>query len=282
MARIGIAAAVLALLLPTTSGAVDGVFELSQTCAENTGCLPGDGGGFPITIGQSGSYRLTSDLVVPDENTTGITVSASDVKIDLNGFAIVTQSCLGATSSSCASVGVGDGINTSGITYGITVSGGNVVGMGDFGILLPQQSHVSNVSARWNQNDGISVTAGSTVEDCLVFGNGVNGISSSGGVTIRGNTTRDNGDDGIAGGIGSLIVNNLSNSNDGDGISAGSFGDDVAYVRENITRSNTGFGLNLEPDTPYIGNVVDNNTGGTVSGGLPLGVNSCDGTASCP
>ena len=42
--------------------AVDGVVEINQTCAVNTGCFAGDTPGFPVTITVAGSYRLTSNL----------------------------------------------------------------------------------------------------------------------------------------------------------------------------------------------------------------------------
>jgi hypothetical protein len=57
----------------------------------NIGCFSGDAAGLPVTInGAAGrSYRLTGDLTVPDENTNGIVVSANDIGIDLNNFAII-------------------------------------------------------------------------------------------------------------------------------------------------------------------------------------------------
>ena len=35
-------------------------------------------------------------------------------------------------------------------------------------------------------------------------------------------------------------------------------------------------------DGAYRENVIDNNTGGTVSGGVDLGANMCDGNTTCP
>lgn len=68
--------------------ASDGVLEINQTCAVQTGCFAGDTAGLPVTISASGSYRLTSNLVVPDENTDGIVVDTENVSIDLAGFEI--------------------------------------------------------------------------------------------------------------------------------------------------------------------------------------------------
>jgi hypothetical protein len=42
--------------------ASDGQLEINQACAVNTGCFPGDDPGFPVTITQPGSYRLTGNL----------------------------------------------------------------------------------------------------------------------------------------------------------------------------------------------------------------------------
>jgi hypothetical protein len=44
---------------------------------------------FPIVITQPGSYRVKSNIVVPDANTTAINIESRDVTIDLNGFAIL-------------------------------------------------------------------------------------------------------------------------------------------------------------------------------------------------
>src|SRR5690606_10202060 len=69
--------------LAAPAPAADGVIEINQTCAKQTGCFDNDTANFPVTIdGKAGkSYRLTSDLVVPDENTTAIRISADDVSI---------------------------------------------------------------------------------------------------------------------------------------------------------------------------------------------------------
>ena len=81
--------ALLALGLSSPALAVDGMLEINQACAVSTGCFSGDAAGLPVTITAAGSYRLTSNLTVPDENTDGIVVSANDISIDLNGFGII-------------------------------------------------------------------------------------------------------------------------------------------------------------------------------------------------
>ena len=86
----------LASLIARAAIASEGVLEINQTCAVQTGCFAGDAAGLPVTITASGSYRLTSNLAVLNENTDGIQVGADDVSIDLNGLAIqVPVTCSG-------------------------------------------------------------------------------------------------------------------------------------------------------------------------------------------
>jgi len=68
--------------------ATDGVIEINQTRAIAGGITAGDNPGFPITISQSGSYRLTSNLTVPT-GVEGIRITANGVSLDLNGFTII-------------------------------------------------------------------------------------------------------------------------------------------------------------------------------------------------
>ena len=87
----------LFLTLVTPALASDGVLEINQTCALETGCFVGDSAGFPVTITAPGSYRLTSSL-----NPTGasvILIGSSRVQVDLNGFGLTTSSPFAAVSS---------------------------------------------------------------------------------------------------------------------------------------------------------------------------------------
>ena len=65
---------ILLLFLTLTAPALasDGVIEINQTCAVQTGCIDNSGGigdtpGFPVTIEIPGSYVLTSNLVVSEK-----------------------------------------------------------------------------------------------------------------------------------------------------------------------------------------------------------------------
>src|SRR6185436_13484798 len=87
--RIGGAVAALALLLTARSTyAVDGVVLIDEAAVLAGGITSGDGPGYPVTISDPGSYRLSSDLNVPP-GTNGFDIVANNVTLDLNGFNVI-------------------------------------------------------------------------------------------------------------------------------------------------------------------------------------------------
>ena len=76
------------LAISGPANAVDGVLEINQTCAVNTGCFAGDTAGFPVTISASGSYRLTGNLDLVGTAVPVIQITADRVTLDLNGFMV--------------------------------------------------------------------------------------------------------------------------------------------------------------------------------------------------
>ena len=294
--------ALLALGLSSPALAVDGVLEINEACAVNIGCFSGDVAGLPVKITAAGSYRLTSNLTVPDENTDGIVVSADDVSIDMNGFAIIGPvTCTGLPLTCTHTSGTGDGIvGPSAAFTNTSVRNGSVTGMGNHGVSLGEQAEVTDLRVRSNRSNGIYVQTASTVmrstahknggtgirtesagtvSDSIAHANGTSGIYAQQGSTVSGNTVRNNGHNGIGVAQGSTVSGNTAYNNASDGIevAAGS------TVLGNTARSNTGYGLNLSADTGYSGNVVSGNTGGTVSGtAVQLGQNACNGNTTCP
>jgi hypothetical protein len=251
----------LGLAISQTAWATDGVAEINHTCAVQTGCFAGDAAGYPVYIdGQAGrSYRLTSDLIVPNVNTHGILINTGDIGIDLNNFAITGAGCVGAVSNCTPSpAGTGSGIaRNSALNRGTSVKNGAITGMGSRGVFLGDQAEITNLRVRWNGLDGINTSTGSTVTGNTVFQNGRHGINVFNGATVSGNNATANIGDGIQANAGCL-------------------------VQRNIMRSNDGFGLSLGSDSAYRENVINNNTPGTVTGGVNMLANSCNGTATCP
>ena len=255
------------------------MLEINQTCAVQTGCFAGDTAGWPVTITEGGSYRLTSNLIVPDKTTGAILVSTSSVSIDLNGFEIVRSDCVGATENCTPALGSGSGVaRTTLSNRGISVKNGSITGMGLYGVFLGEHAEVTGLRVRWNRLDGINVSIGSSVSDNTAFRNGDEGIFAGFGSNISGNTAYLNGDIGIFADSGSTVSGNTAYANGGDGIFTG-FG---SSVQRNTLRSNGGFGLRLFFDAAYRDNVITGNTMGTVYGGVNMGSNSCDGTTTCP
>ena len=205
----------LGLTAPAHAG--DGVIEINQAKAEAGGVTPGDTEGFPVTISESGSYRLTGNLTVPDENTTAIEITADDVTIDLNGFAILGPT--DCSSGSCTPTGPGVGIEST--ETGISVINGTVRGMGSRGIdievldLTFQRNRISNVIAADNGGTGIRAH-GAIISACVAKQNGGSGIETFNGV-VTDSLAQSNGNHGIRG-INSMVSNNTSLSNKSSGI----------------------------------------------------------------
>ena len=99
--------------------AVDGVVLINQSTVMAAG-------GFPYIINQSGSYKLSGNLIVQQTGTSAIMIAASNVTLDLNGFTIQgpPQTCNG---SICTPV---YGIAAPSIQTNITVRNGSIVGFG--------------------------------------------------------------------------------------------------------------------------------------------------------
>ena len=161
-----------------------------------TGCFAGDTANFPVTITAPGSYALTGNLVVPNENTTGILVTASSVSIDLNGFEIVRAGCEGETSSCTPASGTGSGVAIDFSQVGVAVRDGSVRGMGSHGISLGPGAQVKNVQARWNRLNGIQADEFSIFTGNVAVENGNDGISALVGSTLSGNVASSNGNSG--------------------------------------------------------------------------------------
>lgn len=261
-------ACLFAIAVPTFAS--DGVLEISQTCALSTGCFSSDASGFPVTISQSGSYVLTSNLDVTGQanpgNVTAVDVNASYVKIDLNGFSIIGPGTTGS----------GMGIDAS-FSNGVTVLNGQIRGMGSNGVRTDRRGHIEGLLVENNGGDGIFADIYSVVKDNRVFSNAGFGIDA-GGSTIQGNVCYNNTKSGINGNNGSSIEGNAVNFNTADGIEV-RFG---SLLRGNAIRGNGGFGMNNTSGVSgYTENVFEGNGSGSVSGGVQIGENLC-GAVVCP
>lgn len=272
--RLLATAAGLALIVAASpSRAIDGMTLIDQNKALAGNVTPGDTAGFPVSITRSGSYRLSSDLIVPNADTTAIdvTTAAGSVTIDLNGFSIsgpvvCTGSSAANPPTSCTPTptdpnifGPGSGIRAAPSTA-LTIRNGTIRGMGRNGIFVfnAPQTRIEGMTIVENGAEGIFAGL-ATVDNNLVEGNLKNGILFNQGI-VRGNNVGRNGGDGIVStGIGGIVTGN------------------------NLHR-NGGVGLRNPANSPYSFNNFDNNFGGFVAppgAGNNVGHNSCNGGA-CP
>jgi parallel beta-helix repeat protein len=243
--------------------AVDGIVLINQANASAGNVTPGDTPGFPVTISAPGSYKLSSNLVMPDANTTAIEITTNNVSIDLNGFSILgpTTCSGGPPVTSCSPAGTGNGIASN--HSSIAVVNGNIRGMGADGIHLDGGSNnrIEKVQAISNGGVGIFLGGGQdTVSSCHGSLNGATGISGRG--LARSNIAEGNG------GVGLSVENaidNIARSNHGNGLDA--FG----VITGNSAFENTGAGVSASCPSTVIGNYAVGNLGGNIVRAPPSG-----------
>jgi hypothetical protein len=204
--------------------AADGVILIHQDNALGF-ALSGDAPGFPITISKKGSYRLSSNITVPDANTTAIEITADNVSLDLNGFTISGPVvCPDPVVTPCASPNVlVAGVRSTGVDT--TVRNGIITGMGGRGIFL--------------QNEG------GRVEGVFVANNLSNGIEVTRSAIVLHSTARRNAGVGISVPTGSLAIANVAFLNAGGGI----FGNVTVGVGQNVAGGNSFFNIGTVQQT---------------------------------
>jgi hypothetical protein len=196
--------------LSSTLYAVDGVILIDQNHAIAGGVTPGDAPGFPVTISQPGSYRLSGNLTVPTVSTAGIVITADHVTIDLNGFSISGTVVCFQTPALCEPVSDSAGILS--LSQFTKVVNGNVYGMG-YGLLLNGAgSYVEKVLVDTCFWMGIYIKSGVVVNN-IVTRNGTVGILADGSATISGNNAIGNGQYGYSLTCPTVMIGNSASLN---------------------------------------------------------------------
>lgn len=207
----------LAVFAPLTAFAVDGVVLINQANALAGSVTPGDTPGFPVTISQSGSYKLSSNLVISDPNGTVILITADNVTIDLNGFSIIGPSvCNGhgiTPTTSCTIVNTESvGIDAT-LRVGITILNGVIRGMAFVGFVCLEDAHVEGIQAILNAS-GMQ-TNGVVVHNIANY----NLIAGFNGAAIFKDNVANGNQIGFLSGLssGGMYINNIANFNSGQG-----------------------------------------------------------------
>ncbi len=221
-------------------------FAVNAVAATTGGIVPINQSKVPFTITASGSYKLTSDLVVTDPTVSAITVLVPNVTIDLNGFSIM---------------GGFRGINAL-LEPLITVTNGQISGMAQEGVVTGHSSRIERIRAFGNGRAGISCDDGCEITNCVVNNNSQAGIevinfsSLYGRALVASNVVQYNGSVGI------FVANGAS------------------LITGNVVNHNGGYGLQCGGMAGYSNNVFFEN-GGTPYNCVNMGQNICTGT-SCP
>jgi hypothetical protein len=176
---------------------------INQNTALAGNVTPGDTAGFPVTLSQPGSYKLTSNLYVP-KNSTGVSITAANVTLDLNGFSIIApNTCYRYADNkrvtcdyAASSAGVFVGENAA----GAMVRRGTVKGFKQ-GVLLYTSASVEDITATFNEQ-GVSIIGNSGtfrlsgINASYNWGNGINIGNGIG--TLERSQSNYNGGKGIA------------------------------------------------------------------------------------
>lgn len=259
--------------------AVDGIILIDQNRALAGNVTPGDTPGFPVSITQPGSYKLSGNLTVPDSMTTAIEISSDFVTVDLNGFSIIGPvDCSTLTPAGLCNgqkgrdtgVGIKAGVAfTSAICFNLTIRNGTIQGMGSSGIdIFGDSILVEYMNVRSNGADGMRTSR-------------LPGGSSSPQTNVI--TMHNNAQLNRAAGISveaGLVTDNVASQNGATGIIVFLYG----TVARNVCSYNVLGGLNLG-QVSYMDNTLarngDNGAISQVTGGHNLGRNLC-GSVVCP
>jgi hypothetical protein len=283
MMRYSVLAATI-VSFPMAAAAVDGLIEINQNRALVGGVTPGDTPGFPVTITQAGSYRLTGNLNLPTTDTTGIRIESSEVSVDLNGFGVLAPGLCNGCPATGGCTG-GSGIGILAVSPDVHVRNGIVRGMGSDGIQISFRGSVEGLATSFNGGHGINFPGGEgTVVRSNSHANGGRGVNIGGGGVVSGNRISCNADDGVNLARGTIVGNNiLENGARGVRIvETGTVQDNgvefntgcgivpnAATVANNGIRSNAGGGICATSSGAIIGNSLDSN-GSAVSTGKAL------------
>lgn len=277
--------------------ASDGVIEINQASALAGNVTAGDTPGFPITLSASGSYLLTSNLTLPEDDTAdGIHIEASHVSLDLNGFSIIGPvSCQFVVDTVVCSLP--RNLGQAGVRVGgndVAISNGTITGSRENAIANATDLsglRIERIRVSSNAGNGLGIRGtGIVVENCYLGLNGANGMRLdlvTGSCDVSGNTLIQNNSTGAfyRGDNNAKAIcsfrNNLATDNVGDGLRQEG---GTASFLGNHSIGNGGYGIGGAGSMAYGQNVISGNDSGTIEPGSPveIGLNYCDGNTTCP
>lgn len=202
--------------------------------AINATNTPGDADSI-YKITAAGSYYLAGN-VSGASGFHGIQITASNVTLDLNGFALI-----GTTGSlDGVNIATSRGVN-------IVVKNGAIRSWGDCGIEMeynagnPPQGRIERIQADNNGRSGILTEFNCEIVDCVASENAAYGFAGGPSSIYKGSTARFNGSDGFYTQSAASVSNCIANSNTGRGFSLS-----LHSVAENCTAESNGIGFTAQ------------------------------------
>ena len=198
----------------------------------------------PFYITNAGSFFFTTNLT-GTANTNGITVTADNVTLNLNGFVLS-----GGGPS-------GNGIHVPGTVVNLTICNGIIGNWGGHGISATNAAYGQFTGLKMYDNsaDGMSV-GNAIVTQCIAIGNNGIGILTGGNSTIKDCVAQANGGGGINGS--GVIADCVASSNgSGVGITAGT----GTVIRNCSVQNNGGGGIATAASCQVENCTVDFNNG---------------------
>jgi hypothetical protein len=228
--------------------AADGVILINQATVTA-------GGGFPYTISQSGSYKLSGPLTA-SANVSAIVIGASNVLLDLNGFTITCQGTQNPGITTPATV-------TGGAIIGVKIRNGSITGCySAVDMSRATDAEIDAIQASNYQLTGILISNG-IVRGCSTYG----ATGAPGPFVLYSN--------GISYNSSFAIIEGNRLSNDYFGI----VGEGLARISGNVI-SASGAGMDIRSNGKFAPLIGGNDLGAAdagVLGGVSQGNNSCNG-----
>lgn len=221
-------------------------------------------GSLPYVIQSSGAYYLTANLTGA-EGANGISIQASNVSLDLNGFT------LAGVPGSQIGIHVASGQSNVQVRHG-TISRWTT------GIEARAAGHCRFESLRIAENasQGLGAGAGSLVDNCIAFSNGGIGISTEQNSTIKDSAAGSNSLHGFALGAGNRIQNGRTYQNLGTGLVAGNH----CIISACLAFNNSASGILTGEDAQIDGTKASSNGSNGIMAGHNATITGCSATGN--
>ncbi|MBN1674216.1 MAG: right-handed parallel beta-helix repeat-containing protein [Kiritimatiellae bacterium] len=210
----------------------------------------------PYDITNSGAFYLTDNLV-GEVNTNGITILADNVRLDLNGFALIGVS------------GSKHGVAVQGTQHNVTVRNGVVRDWGSDGVSATEavESTLRGIITYNNVGMGMTIGQNALVMECGAYKNGDEGIRTQNGSTV----TRCKASDNTSNGFACFMATRI------DHCTAARNGDNGIWVKDNcdVRQCTSTWNTNAGIIATHNCSVVDNHCGENGGAGVHIVGTGC-------